>query len=103
MREKWELQGKHKEDDRNDEGLKKKKGKGEKKRTGEWVRWGDLRQLKHGYREAKRWRIRVSLNNVEAHVTIHNLPAVGSYLSQLLSASLEFNVTLGSVDAAHAL
>lgn len=27
VREKWELQGKHKEDDRNDEGLKKKERK----------------------------------------------------------------------------
>lgn len=47
VREKWELQGKHKEDDRNDEGLKKRKEKVRRKErgsgwggVGEWVRWG---------------------------------------------------------------
>lgn len=40
VREKWELQGKHKEDDRNDEGLKKRKEKVRRKERGSG--WGGV-------------------------------------------------------------
>lgn len=54
VREKWELQGKHKEDDRNDEGLKKRKVRRKERGSGWGGGGGDLQQLKQGYREAKR-------------------------------------------------